>query len=151
MNISEKTKFLGSITRKAIFYWAENHSYSTWCWSGVELDDDEDEEARNMARAWQGAYCVPRGVDLVDSVDDGSSHDRSSVLYFRAGDLAIYSYNNNAWGLCEVLPISDDPGSIVEWLSLWDELPEKWLKDLVGIEDEESGSCEEEVRCKKII
>ena len=128
-------------TRKAIEYWAAGHSYSNGYASPVAADDDD--EARQMARDWQGEDC-PDEVELVDSDNDGNSHDVSTVRYFRAGDLAIYSYNNNAWGHCDVLPLSEDPGSIVEWLKCWDELPEQWLKDLAGIEDGDSEDADNE-------
>ena len=115
------------------------HSYSsvaaTLPQKYVYLSDEVDDEVREWANGWNGT--VPDFVEEIESEDDGSSHDVSRIRYYRAGDYAIYSYNNNAWGHCDVLPIAADPGSISAWCSNWDiDNMERWMAELCDREGE---------------
>lgn len=109
---------------------------------------DDDEMANDDAREWRNMdEAAPDWAELVEDINDGNNHDVSSVYMWRVSsdetgldhNIYIYSYNNNAWGHCDVLygPDESTPASIEEWLQNWDELPEQWLKDYAGVEDDE--------------
>lgn len=136
-----------AIDLKTIELFAASHSYSNKWKSPVEIDEEDD--ADDACQVWLNGHSVPynkadnlgapESLALIDQEDDGGNHDVSRINYWRSESLglAVYSYNNNAWGHCDVLTLDEDPGSIEEWLRNWDELPEKWMRELVGIEEDE--------------
>ena len=88
-----------------------------------------------IAEDW-GNNCPPDWVVVTNEINDGESHDVSSVREYTTdvegfGKIRIYTYNNNAWGHCDIV-MDDDIKSIGEWLAQWDELPEEWLRDYEG-------------------
>jgi hypothetical protein len=135
-----------AIELKTIELYAAGHSYSNR-WKSPMASDDMAAAAAACA-AWRNGPSVPYNkadnlgapgsLALIAQADDGDTHDVSRINYWRSEDLglAVYSYNNNAWGHCDVIPLADDPGSIAGWLNNWDELPEEWMRELVGIEEE---------------
>jgi hypothetical protein len=138
-----------AIELKTIELFASSHSYHNKWKSPVEIGEEDEDEATDAWAAWRDGHSVsynkadnlgaPESLELVAQEDDGETHDVSRINYWKSEELglAVYSYNNNAWGHCDVLPLAEDPGSIEEWLNNWDELPEKWMRELAGIEEEE--------------
>lgn len=107
-----------------------------------QATQDEDQKAIDWVSGFNADY-IPEGIDLVYNYDDAyyskRSHVLSRIYYFRSDKYAIYSYNNNACGHCDVIPIAEDPGSIEDWLEFYwdiDTLPERWLAHLIGKEEE---------------
>ena len=129
---------------KTIEYFCAQHTNSNGWKSPEDWNPTEDEErnydtahqdAKEWANGWNGP--APDCVDLEEEIDDGESHDVSTVKHWTAetviGKLHIYSYNNNAWGHCDVLDGDDAPKTIDEWLRAWDDLPEDWLREQIGL------------------
>lgn len=125
---------------KTIQNFKGKHSYSNEWKSPTDCSNSEKEDAIQDAIDWWGTW-TPEWAELIAEINDGDSHDVSTVRYWRVktsiGQIGIYSYNNNAWGHCDVLVGDEDPGSIKDWLINWDELPEDWLKEYAGIETDE--------------
>lgn len=125
---------------KAIELYAKGHTTCNgWTsplpYSPTQAELDNYDDAAQIAEDWAGAH--PDWAILEEDIDDGSSHDVSSVRLWRCdtviGTVAIYSYNNNAWGCAEVFVGDDDPGSISDWLQLWDpEDLEPWMRDYLS-------------------
>ncbi len=127
---------------KAIQYKMEAHTtHNGWqapCgYTPTQEELEELDDAAQIARDWNN-YNYPDWATIDEYVDDGSSHDKSSIVVWHCdtaiGKVALYSYNNNAWGRADVFVGDEDPGSICDWLQLWDsDNMEQWLKDLADI------------------
>lgn len=108
--------------------------------ANIQATGEENQEAIDWFNDFDAN--IPGGVGLVTNYDNAYYSDRnydlSQVYYYKSNKYAIYSYNNNAYGCCDVFPIADDPGSIEDWLRLWDieALPERWLANLIDKEDD---------------
>ena len=121
-----------AIALKALEYEAARHSNSNEWLSPVAVTQAEADEAWDQATSWQGDIGLPDGVELVADIDDGTSHDRSSVRVFRAEGHTLYSYNNNAWGHADVVEEPDREDwdeAMYEWMRAWDEAPERWFAE----------------------
>ena len=129
---------------ETINQFAKGHSYQGGLLSlpkpYVETPEEQDNynTPSQDAKEW-GTNGHPDWVHVEEEIDDGDSHDVSTVVYYIAqtkqGDIHIFSYNNNAWGHCDIFESYETPKDISDWLSSWDELPEEWLKDYICVND----------------
>lgn len=140
-----------------IRHYAQKHTDCSIASEIKSVAADDDNQAYQDAVDWSnghGALWSPEWAEFAEGLDDGNSHDVSSIDHWTVAPeetglpypIHIYSYNNNAWGQCDVLtgPDAETPATIEEWLKEWDELPEEWLREYVGEEDEEDDEEEEE-------
>lgn len=122
---------------------AASHSICSGLIENIEEYTCTDDEENNYDTPHQigaiewNSHWQPAWATKIDEIDDGDTHDVSRVIEYVVkidgyGEIRIYSYNNNAWGHCDIIMDSDNIKSIKDWLSVWDELPEEWLKDYVS-------------------